>query len=81
MCLLDEGVDHRLGILALQANQHHVASVSFHQGRDLTVIAAAQEVALPVTGHRTILSFSRSFPHRDRVSDSAVIAGFLRVMA
>jgi len=81
MCLLDEGVDRRFGVLSLQANKHHVASVSFHQGRDLTVIAAAQEIALPVTRHRTILSFSRSFPDRDRVGDPAVVPCLLRVMA
>jgi hypothetical protein len=30
--------------------------MTLHQGRDLTVVAAAQEIAFPVTGHGTILN-------------------------
>jgi hypothetical protein len=64
VCLLDQRVDHRFVIGAWYSNQHHVASMSFYQGRDLTVIAVNQQITLPVTRHGTILDRGRPFPHQ-----------------
>src|SRR5210317_77637 len=37
MRLLDQGVDHCLGILALDPDQRHIATVTLNQGRNLRV--------------------------------------------
>ncbi len=81
MCLLDQRIDHRLGVLALHPGQHHVAGMAFHQGGDLAVVAAEQEVTLPVAGHGTIFNLGRPFADRHGIGNAAVIVRLLRVMA
>ena len=79
--LLDKRVDLRLGVLALDPDQHHVARVAFHQGGDLAVVAAEQQVTFPVARHCTVLDLGGALTDRDGVGDPAVIARLLRVMA
>ncbi len=38
MSVLDQGVDHRPGVLALYFGQHHITRVSFYQGCDLAAL-------------------------------------------
>lgn len=42
VCLIDQGINHRLGIFASHPNQHHVASMAFDQSGDLAIVAAEQ---------------------------------------
>lgn len=49
MGVLDQRIDDRLGIFAVDLHQHHVACLTFHERRDLAVLAAKQQVAFPVT--------------------------------
>ncbi len=51
-----------------------------HQGRDLAVVAAAQQITFPVTRYGAILNLGWPFPDRDRVADPAVVLCLLRVM-
>src|ERR1700676_2537485 len=43
--------------------------MAFHQGRDVTVSGAAQEIALPVTRNGGVLHFSGPFPDGDGLGD------------
>ena len=79
--ILDQGIDDRLGVLAVDLHQHHVARLPLHQGRDLAVLAAAQQVPFPVARHRPILSRRRTLADRYGVADATVVVGFLRVVA
>ena len=45
---LDQGIDHCLGILAVDLGQHHVACVAFDQCRDVTVVATGHQIAFPI---------------------------------
>ena len=80
MGLLDECVDHGLGVLAPHPGQQHKPRVTLDQRRDLRVVAAADQVAFPVTRYGTVLNLGRSLSDRDRVADSAVVLSLLRVM-
>ena len=46
--------------------------MSFHQGCDVTVAGAGEQIALPSTGNSTIFNFCRSLPNRDDIDDLAV---------
>mgnify|MGYP001813444290 CR=1 FL=1 len=81
MGLLDERVDHRLGVLALDPGEQHIAAMTFHQGCDLAVLATEQEITLPMTRYRTILSFSGAFADRDDVSDLTTVCCLVRVVS
>ena len=80
MRLLNQCIDHRLGVFAFDPHEHHVARVTFDQGGDLAVVAAEQEITFPVTGHSTILGLSRSLADTDRIGDAAMTGALLRVM-
>ena len=54
--------------------------MALYQGRDLTVVAAHDQVAFPVTGHSSVFNRGRSLPDRDRVGDPAVILCLLCVV-
>jgi len=43
--------------------------MAFHQGRDVTVPCAAQEIALPMTRNGAVLHLSGSFPDGDGLGD------------
>ena len=45
------------------------ARIPFHQGHDVTVLCAADEIALPVTWDRSVLDLRWSFPDRDGLDD------------
>ena len=80
MRLLDECVDHRLGILAPHPGQQDKPRVTLDKRCDLTVVAATDKVAFPVTWYGTVLNLGRSLSDRDRVADPAVVLGLLCVM-
>src|SRR5271155_1750871 len=44
----------------------------FHQCHDVTVLCAADEIALPVTWDRSVLDLRWSFPDRDGLDDLAL---------
>jgi len=69
--VLDECVDHRLGVLARHSDQHHIARVALHQRRDLAIVATEQQVTFPVARYGSIRSLSRTLPDRYRVRDLA----------
>ena len=56
---------HLRRISASYLDQHDKARMAFHQGRDVTVPCAAQEIDLPVTWNGAILYFRRPFADRD----------------
>jgi hypothetical protein len=63
--MLDECIDHRLGVFAGYPYQHHVTCMTFNQGCDLTVVAADYQVTFPVSWNRSILDCGWSLPYRD----------------
>jgi len=67
--MLDQRVDHRLGIFALYPDQHDVARVTFHQSCDLTVVAADNQVTFPMARHCTVFDRGWSLSDRYRVGD------------
>ncbi|MNI54078.1 hypothetical protein D3C73_1089550 [compost metagenome] len=79
--VFDQGADDRLGILTGQLHQHYVTGMTLHKSGNLAVPATAQQVTLPVTWHRPILSRGWAFADGYRVCDSTVIFLLLRVMA
>ena len=81
MGLLDECVDHCLGIFTRHPDQHDKPRVTLDQRRDLTVVTTTDKITFPVTGYGTILNLGRPLPDRDGVADPAVVFGLLCVMA
>ena len=43
--------------------------MTFHQGCDVTVLGAADEIAFPMTGNGAILDFRGPFPDGDGIDD------------
>ena len=43
--------------------------MAFHQSGDMTVVGAADQIALPMTGNGAILDFCGSFPDGDSIDD------------
>jgi hypothetical protein len=43
--------------------------MSFHQDGDVTVLGAAQQIALPMTGDGAVLNFCGSFPDGEGIDD------------
>src|SRR5664279_321721 len=43
--------------------------MTFHQGRDVTVVRPGQEIALPMTRHRPIFNRCRAVTDRDDILD------------
>ena len=54
--MLNECVDHRFGVFVLNSNQHDVASMPLNQRRDLTIVAADNQVTLPVSGQCSVFN-------------------------
>jgi hypothetical protein len=54
--------------------------MSFHQGCDVAVAGAAEQISLPMTGYGTIFNLCRPFPDRDGIDDlTAGLSTSLRV--
>src|SRR6478672_10923278 len=68
-CLLDERRYDRPGILIGHLRQHHVAGMTFDQGRDIAVVRPGQEIAFPMARHRPIFNRCRSLTDRDGILD------------
>ena len=43
--------------------------MTFHQGDDVTVVGAAQQIALPMTGDGAVFDFRGSFADGDSIDD------------
>ena len=43
--------------------------MTFHQRGDVTVLGAAQQIALPMTGNGAVLDFCGPFPDGDGIDD------------
>ncbi len=80
MSVLDERIDDGLCVFAVDPNQHAVATVTLHQGGDLAVVAAEQQITFPVAGYRPVLNLSRPLADRHRTNNAAMIGRLLRVM-
>ena len=78
--MLDESIDHRLGVFARHPDQHHVTRMTLNECCDLAVVAARYQVAFPVARNGTVLNLGRALPDRDGVADPAVVFCLLRVM-
>ena len=48
--LLYQRGDDRLGVLVGHLRQHHVAGMTFDQGRDIAVLGPGQQIAFPMAG-------------------------------
>lgn len=79
--LLGQNGGNGLRVFAWHPSQHHVTAVTFHQRHDLAVVAADEEIALPVARYGTVLGIGRSLTDRDGVFDPAMIGSLLRMVA
>jgi hypothetical protein len=43
--------------------------MTLHQGCDVTVLCAAQQIAFPMTGNRSVFQFRGPFPDRNGIDD------------
>jgi hypothetical protein len=72
--------DDRRCVFAGHFDQDSKTRMSFHQGCDVTVAGAAEQIALPMTGNGAVFNFCRSFPNGDvgtvRQPESAVSGGY-----
>ena len=64
-----QGGDDRLCIFTGHFDEHDETRVSFHQGCDMSVFAACEQVALPVTRNSAVFNLGRSFTNRDGIND------------
>ena len=80
MCLSDQRVDDRLGVLARHSDQHHVTCMTLDQRCDLSVVAATDEITFPVARYRSIFHFRRPLADRYRIRDLSVLTFLLRVV-
>src|SRR4030095_1589874 len=81
MSVLEERIYHRFGVLAHYAHEHEVARLALHQGGDLAVVAAEEQVSLPVARHGPVFGLGWTLADRYRLGDPAMVGALLRVMA
>ncbi len=63
------------GVFAGHLNERDKARMTFHQSGDVTVVGAADQIALPMTGDGAVFDLSRPFSNGDSVDDlTAVIS-------
>ena len=62
-------VDDGRCVFAGHFDQDDKTRMSFHQGSDVTVAGAAEQVSLPVTGDGTIFNLCRSLADGDGIDD------------
>jgi hypothetical protein len=43
--------------------------MAFHQGRHVTVLGAAEQIAFPMAGNRSVFHFRGPFADRDGIDD------------
>ncbi len=63
--------DDNSRILAGHLYQRGKTRMSFHQGHNVTVLCAADEITLPITGNGAVLDLCGSFPNGEGIDDSA----------
>ena len=56
-------------VFAGHFDQEGETRMSFHQGCDVTVFSAAEQVALPMTGNSAVFNLCRPFPDRYCIDD------------
>jgi transposase len=67
--LPDQGINHALGILARDLDQHHKSRLAFDQRGDVTVLPAGEEIALPMSRYRSVLYLARPLSDGYGVND------------
>ena len=70
--MLAQRGDDRGCIFTGHFDEHDETRMTFHQGCDMTVLAACEQIALPMTGNCTVLNLRRSFANRDSIDDLTV---------
>jgi hypothetical protein len=70
--MLAQRGDDRRSVFAGHFDEHGKTRMSFHQGCDVTVLAASEQVALPMTGNRAVFNLGWPFPDRDGIDDLTV---------
>jgi hypothetical protein len=78
--IVDQRADDRLSVLGAYFHEHEVPRLSLDERGDLAVVAAEQQVSLPVTRHRTIFGGRRPLADRHRAEDLPTDDSLLRVM-
>ena len=63
------GASDRVRILARQSHQQHVARLTFDECGDERASRPFQEIAFPMTRHRTIANFCGSLANRNSVEN------------
>ena len=61
--------DDRRCVFAGHFDQRGKTRMTFHQGGDVTVLGAAEQIALPMTGNSAVFNLRRSFPDGDGIDD------------
>ena len=61
--------DDRRRVFAGHFDQHDETRMTFHQGCDVTVLAAAEQIALPMTGDGAVFDLRGPFPDGDGIDD------------
>ena len=72
-----QGRSHGVRVFGHRLDQHHLARASLHQGRDLAMGIAEQQVAFPVPWHGPVFYTSWAFADGDGIDDSAMNTGLL----
>ena len=67
--MLAQRGDDRICIFTGYFDEHDETRVSFHQGCDLSVFAAREQIAFPVTGNSAVFDLGWSFPDGDGIDD------------
>lgn len=78
--MLDERVDDRLRVFAIELHQHHVARLTLDQGCNLAVAATKDQITFPMSRHSSVFNARRTFTVRDCIGDLAMDCGLLRVV-
>ena len=79
--LLDQRVDDGLRVAARDLGEHHVPGLPFDQRDDVAVLRAAQQVAFPMAGDRSILDAGRPLADGDGIRDASSSVGLGRGVA
>jgi len=66
--LAQRGDDGR-SVLTGHFDEHGKTRVSFHQGCDMTIFAACEQIPLPMIGNSAVFNLRRSFANRDGIDD------------
>jgi len=69
----------RRHIFAGHFHQRGKTRMTFHQGGDVSVVRAAQQIALPLTGNGAVLDFRGPFSDGDGIHDLATMAAVKRL--